>query len=239
VDKLQEDNFRTFARQNPLMLPVNQEIADRRARLEAARKAVEEAKAERARQEVDGGTADEAVVAASEKDPEAGDPEIEEDTRRHREESELVDLKETWRKKIISEHLVYVRGTEIVFFEFLELIRELADRFRAQVDPTTGKFKVVLTKFIEDWLLKRLQSFVKFSIPTVKTKTDTARLWPESVKDVEIKAMLVEKQRLKKEQERLAAERALQDAELVLMRQEDIPALDLKEVEELRRKKME
>lgn len=175
----------------------------------------------------------------SEKDPEAGEPEIEEDERRRREDSEMVDLQESWKKKVISEHLVYIRGTEIVFFEFQELIRELADRFRQQVDPTTGKFKVVLTKFIEDWLLRRLQSFVKFSIPTIKPQNDAARQWPESVKDVEIKAMLVEKQRLQKEAKALAEARALKEAELVLMRQEDVPALDLKEVEELKRKKLE
>jgi len=61
-DKLEADNFKTYARQNPLLLPVNQEIASRRARVEQARKDVEEAKAERARQEADGGAADEAVV---------------------------------------------------------------------------------------------------------------------------------------------------------------------------------
>jgi hypothetical protein len=208
-DKLEADNFKTYARQNPLLLPVNQEIASRRARVEQARKDVEEAKAERARQEADGGAADEAVVQMSEKDPEAGEPEIEEDERRRREESEMVDLEESWKKKVISEHLVYIRGTEIVFFEFQELIRELADRFRQQVDPTTGKFKVVLTKFIEDWLLRRLQSFVKFNIPTIKPQNDAARQWPESVKDVEIKAMLVEKQRLQKEAKTLAEARAL------------------------------
>jgi len=31
---------------------------------------------------------------------------------------------------VISEHLVYIRGSEIVFFEFVEIIIELADRFR-------------------------------------------------------------------------------------------------------------
>merc|ERR1712147_418132 len=117
-------------------------------------------------------------------------------------------LMEDWRKQTISEHLVYIKGTEIVFFEFIEIVLDLANTFRQQVDPSTGKFKVILTKFIEDWLLRRLQSFVKFNIPTVKAQNDAARQWPESVKDVEIKAMLVEKQRAKKEAERLAAERA-------------------------------
>jgi hypothetical protein len=33
-DKLEIDHFKTYARQNPLLLPVNQEIAARRARVE-------------------------------------------------------------------------------------------------------------------------------------------------------------------------------------------------------------
>jgi hypothetical protein len=38
----------------------------------------------------------------------------------------------------------------------------LAVKLREQVDPKTGKLKVVLTTFIEDWLMRRLSSFVKF-----------------------------------------------------------------------------
>ena len=49
--------------------------------------------------------------------------------------------------------------------------------------------KVVLTKFIEDWILPRLSSFVKFKIPTSKLKADAARSWPESHKDLEIKTI--------------------------------------------------
>jgi len=52
-----------------------------------------------------------------------------------------------------------------------------------------------LTKFIQDWLLRRLQSFVKFKIPTVKVQNDATRQWPDSAKDVEIKALLIQKQR--------------------------------------------
>lgn len=84
------------------------------------------------------------------------DPEIDEDARRQREEADMPKLMEDWRKQTISEHLVYIKGTEIVFFEFIEIVLDLANTFRQQVDPSTGKFKVILTKFIEDWLLRRL-----------------------------------------------------------------------------------
>lgn len=66
---------------------------------------------------------------------------------------------------------------------------------RSQVDPTTGKLRVVLTKFIEEWLLRRLQSFVKFQIPTRKVQTDAARQWPESATDAEIRASRAEVER--------------------------------------------
>jgi hypothetical protein len=87
----------------------------------------------------------------------------------------MPQVAEDWRKQVISEHLVYVKGTEIVFFEFIEIILDLANTFRQQVDPSTGKFKVILNKFIDDWLLRRLKSFVKFSIPAVTEKADAAR----------------------------------------------------------------
>lgn len=80
-----------------------------------------------------------------------------------------------WRKEVISQHLIFIKGVEIVFFEFKEIILELAVKLRETIDPKTGKLKVVLTKFIEDWILKRLCSFLKFQIPAFKTKSDAAR----------------------------------------------------------------
>ena len=90
------------------------------------------------------------------------DPELEDDVVQSRRESETKDCHDKWCKQTISEHLIHVKGVEVVFFEFLEIILELAVRLRDEVDPSTGKLKVVLTKFIEDWLLRRLSSFVKF-----------------------------------------------------------------------------
>lgn len=68
-----------------------------------------------------------------------------------------------------------MKGVEIVFFEFKEIMLTFAVLLREKIDPKTGKLKVVLTKFIEDWILPRLQSFVKFKIPTSKMKADAAR----------------------------------------------------------------
>ncbi len=84
------------------------------------------------------------------------EPEMADEVKRERVETETVELAASWRKKVISEHLIYIKGVEIVFFEFKEIILALANKLRQQVDPTTGKLRVVLTKFIEEWLLRRL-----------------------------------------------------------------------------------
>lgn len=125
----------------------------------------------------------------------AEEPEIEEEVKRERLERETVELAEQWRRKVISEHIIYLKGVEIVFFEFKEIVLALANKLRQQVDPTTGKLRVVLTKFIEEWLLRRLSSFIKFSIPTRKTQADAPRKWPESATDAEIRASRAEVER--------------------------------------------
>ena len=135
------------------------------------------------------------------------EPEIQDDVRRERVETETVALQSSWRKKVISEHLILIKGVEIVFFEFKEIILGLAHKLRQQVDPTTGKLRVVLTKFIEEWLLRRLNSFVKFNIPTRKVQADAARQWPESATDAEIRASRAEVERAQALERQKAAER--------------------------------
>lgn len=71
---------------------------------------------------------------------------------------------EKWRKQVISQHLVFVRGVEIVFFEFKEVLLDIALKLRDFIDPKTGKIKVVLTKFIEDFIFKNLNPYIKFNI---------------------------------------------------------------------------
>jgi hypothetical protein len=103
--------------------------------------------------------------------------------------------------------LIYAKGAEICYFEFKEILLAFAVLLREKIDPKTGKLKVVLTKFIEDWILPRLQSFVKFKIPTSKMKADAARNWPESHKDLEIKAIQLERYKLEQEERAKKEER--------------------------------
>lgn len=216
------------------MLPVNQEIEAWKARM-AARQAkieeIEKKKAEVALMEED---AEKPVIDEEVPDEE---PEMEDDVRRERIETEKVDLQANWRKKVISEHIIFIKGVEIVFFEFKEIILALAYNLRSQVDPTTGKLRVVLTKFIEEWLLRRLQSFVKFQIPTRKVQSDAARQWPESVTDAEIRASRAEVERAQELEHKKQAEREQVEAELRLMAEEDVPAMDQKEIEAIQEKK--
>ena len=88
----------------------------------------------------------------------------------------------------MSEHVIYVKGSEIVFYEFKEILFELARKLKDKIDPKTGKLSVVLKKFVEDWLLRRLTSFVKFKIPAWPVRgKEATRVWPESAKDVIIR----------------------------------------------------
>ena len=102
----------------------------------------------------------------------------------------------------------------------------LVVRLRELIDPNTGKLKVVLTKFIEDWLLRRLSSFLKFQIPAVKAKSDAQREWPESAKDTEILALKREKERIILEQQKKKQEMERMQRELEQMAAEDHNAMD-------------
>ena len=75
----------------------------------------------------------------------AEEAEMADEVKRERIETETVELASSWRKKVISEHLIYIKGVEIVFFEFKEIVLALANKLRQQIDPTTGKLRVVLT----------------------------------------------------------------------------------------------
>ena len=222
-DKLTEEKFAQYVKENPLLLPVNQEIKSWTERMAARQAKIEDIERQKAEIEQMDEDAEKPVI--DEEVPEE-EPEMEEEVRRERIESETVELQVSWRKKVISEHIIFIKGVEIVFFEFKEIILHLASHLRQQIDPTTGKLRVVLTKFIEEWLLRRLQSFVKFQIPTRKAQTDASRQWPESTTDAEIRASRVEVERAQELELKKEAERKQIEVELGLMALEDHNAMD-------------
>ena len=208
-DKLDENNFTELLASNPLMLPVNQEIKARNERMEERQRRIDDLEKRRAQAAAEAEEGQEPAVIEDEDIPEE-EAEIEEAVRKEREETERVDVYAQWRKDTISKHLIYIKGVEIVFFEFKEIILALAVKLREQVDNKTGKLKVVLTTFIEDWLLRRLTSFVKFSIPTSKSKADASRQWPMSKKDMEIEELTADARKAAEDEKRREAEAAQQ-----------------------------
>lgn len=123
-----------------------------------------------------------------------------------------------WTKQVICEHLVSLRGVELVYFEFRELIFDLAaSRLpRELVDPKkSGKVKVFLPKFLEEIFLKRLGAFIRHVAANPSQQAPApARKWPESDKDRIIRLKLEEKRRVEEEARAAEAERRRQQAEL-------------------------
>lgn len=158
-----------------------------------------------------------------------------------RTESETTQMQADWVQRTIAEHIMYIKGAEIVYFEFKEVLFDMARKLKDQIDPKTGKMTVVLKKFIEEWLLRRLTSFVKFRIPANPAKgKEAARTWPESQKDVIIKEKQAQ-MRAEEEAKRLAhEEKERAEAEAREQAEEDgEPEMDPAELEEIRKKQAE
>ena len=80
-----------------------------------------------------------------------------------RNHAELAEIQETWKQNILSEHLVYIKGVEIVYFEFKEILLELAMMLKDHVDAAPGKLKSLAKKFLDEMFLKRLTPYIKFN----------------------------------------------------------------------------
>ena len=144
---------------------------------------------------------------------------------------EVTAAKEKWHKQVLCEHLVYLRGVEIVYFEFKEILLELAiNKMRHILDPkNTGKVKPVLTKFLEEHLLKRLGALIRYthaqamlsqsqSGDNAKHALSNARAWPKSDKDRIIQQKLEEKRRHEEEERLKQEEFERQQAEMEEMK---------------------
>lgn len=105
---------------------------------------------------------------------------------------------------------MFIKGVELVYHEFKELILEMAILLKDQVEHSAGKLKSLVTKFLEDHFLKRLSPFIRFStskdLAKVETSKNATRSWPESEKDQTIKVIMEEKARQQAEEERIREE---------------------------------
>ncbi len=86
-------------------------------------------------------------------------------TREFKSLEEVEAAKAKWQKQLLCEHLVNLRGVELVYFEFRELLLDFAvNRLREQLDPkNTGKVKPVVTRFLDEMFLKRLGALIRYS----------------------------------------------------------------------------
>ena len=111
-----------------------------------------------------------------------------------------------WERQILSEHLVYVKGVELVYFEFKELLLELALRLKDHVDSAPGKLRSLIKKFLDELFLKRLNPFIRFSAAKKAAGTGAAasstasRSWPDSAKDEAIRVIMEEKRKQEAEE---------------------------------------
>ena len=111
--------------------------------------------------------------------------------------------------------MVYIKGVELVYFEFKELLLELALRLKEFVESAPGKLRSLVKKFLDDLFLKRLKPYIKSistKIAPASISSENAasvRTWPESEKDKKIKAIMEERAKAEAEKERIAEEQRL------------------------------
>ena len=211
--KLSQECFDAHIAANPMLLLANQRAAAKKEKEEQARKEAERRKSEGVEEGEQEGEAE------AEKEAEAQEEEaLDEEAEKERVEEEMKVLHAEWSKQVLSEHLVYIKGVEVVYFEFKELLIEIAMRLKDQLEVSASKPRSLVKKFLDDLFLKRLIPFIRFNLSKNEGKPDakvsaSTRAWPESTKDLAIKLMKEEKRKKQQEEERLKAEEAAKLAE--------------------------
>lgn len=214
-DKLKQERFDDYAKANPMLLKVNQEAAARKEREEQARRDAEQRRVEGQ----EDGEQNEEAEAQAENDGEGQEAEeVDEEALRAREEAELAELQASWKKQVLSEHLVYIKGVELVYYEFKELLLEIALRLKDQLDVPTSKPRSLIKKFLDELFLKRLNPYIKFNLSKSPEQAPgiggTTRAWPESAKDQAIKEIMEARRKKEAAEARLKAEEDARQAEL-------------------------
>lgn len=83
------------------------------------------------------------------------------DKQRLRYEEKRRTLNSEWKRQLLCEHLIYVKGVELVMYEFREVLLELALRLKDYVDSAPGKLRSLVKKFLDELFLKRLIPYIK------------------------------------------------------------------------------
>jgi hypothetical protein len=164
--KVSDDKFDAYLEANPDLLKVNQE----------PEKSVKD-EAEDSKSKADGG-----------EEGEAEKEEVNEEALAEQLELERTALRNSWEKDIVAEHLLYIKGVEIVYYEFKELLLDLSVTLAKQMGSfVAGKPRSTLKKFLDDHFLKRLSPYIRYcnnqATEETKTNAGATRQWPESEKD--------------------------------------------------------
>ena len=94
---------------------------------------------------------------------EAEKEELNEEALAEQLEAEKAKLRQSWEKDIVAEHLLYVKGVEIVYYEFKELLLDLSITLAKQNGSfVAGKPRSTLKKFLDDNFLKRLSPYIRY-----------------------------------------------------------------------------
>lgn len=104
--KVSDEKFEAYLEANPDLLKVNQEPEQKSVKDEA----------EDSKSKADGGEEGEAEKTEA----------IDEEALAEQLELEKAALRNSWEKDIVAEHLLYIKGVEIVYYEFKELLLDLS-----------------------------------------------------------------------------------------------------------------
>jgi hypothetical protein len=193
ASKISDDKFQAYLDANPDLLKVNQEPEAKSVKEE-----------EESKSKADGA-----------EEGEAEREEVNEEALAEQLEAEKAALRESWEKDIVAEHLLYVKGVEIVYYEFKELLLDLSNILAKQTNTyIAGKPRSTLKKFLEENFLKRLSPYIRFCTNVAatddkKTAAGATRSWPESEKDKKIR-MVVEERKKKEAEEQARLEELAQ-----------------------------
>ena len=108
-EKLQ--SFQTYAKANEASLLINQE-------LQAIERHNADAEAHNARVQASEAEDKPALIQLKQVIPA--------DVVKERTEAELAEMHEKWHEQTIAEHIILIKGTEVVFFEFKEILYNMA-----------------------------------------------------------------------------------------------------------------
>lgn len=88
--------------------------------------------------------------------------------------------------RVVYQHYMQLKGYEIIYFEFKEIILEVCQFFKERLGSAL-KTKSLFKKFFDDYVFKNVDPLIKFGVQAKKSSgANEAKLnWPVSEKEKE------------------------------------------------------